>query len=121
MSLLVHLEYFFSKTKAHEYLKKIPEEASLSEYVKMAALYSDFGERAFHSPKELITEEVARLAFRVAEKRVNWLKSYDDEIIDEEGLLRVPQIDFVRMSEKLGVKEYIRHVLESAYGSHLRS
>lgn len=115
MSLLVHLEHFFSEEKAHEYLKKIPEEAHLSEYVKMASLYSDFHEDAFCSPNELITEALSRLTVEVGKKRLNWLKSYDREIIGAEGLLKLTKknIEYIeRLDEKLGIKDLMATMLE---------
>jgi AbiV family abortive infection protein len=112
MSLIIHVEYFLSDSKAHEYLKKISKEAYTAEGVKMAALYSDFYDK-FRSPKELITKRVSSLAVRLAERRVSWLKSYDKEVIGKNGLLRLTKMDLKQMDEKLGINDLMNRMIKS--------
>jgi AbiV family abortive infection protein len=115
-SLLIHLEYtFFSDSKAHEYLRKIPSEAQNAEYVKMASLYSDFYDQ-FLSPKEIITQSLSNLAVRAAERRLSRMKSFDKEILGQNGLLRLrnlSKMEFMQFDEKFRTKTIYEDMVNS--------
>jgi AbiV family abortive infection protein len=109
-------DFFLSDKKFSERFDDSLKQREIYEIAKMSSLYSDFHEDRFYSPMELIDDKTANLAVNVTEKRVNWIKSYDEEIIREDGLLKLSKETVDEFYEKLGIKEllYLRNKGKSA-------
>jgi AbiV family abortive infection protein len=103
--VLIIEDFFLSDKKFSECFDDSFKQREIYEIAKMSSLYSDFHEDRFCSPMELIDEKTANLAVNVTEKRVKWIKSYDENIIREDGLLKLRKETVEEFYEKMGIKE----------------
>lgn len=59
------------------------------------SLFSDFQKNGFHSPEEVITNEIASYWVRVAERYLNSVKSFDNKIIGLDGLMKLGRSEII--------------------------
>ena len=93
------LGFFFAELKSLKNLEKNlkglqKEDKNILSSLGDLSLFSDFQKNGFHSPEEVITNEIASYWVRVAERYLNSVKSFDNKIIGLDGLmkLRKPEI-----------------------------
>ena len=88
------LEFLFPEMKTLKdlkvRLKRFQEVGeNMLETLRVVSLYSDFHRNSFYGPMEVITNELATFWMSIAERYLDYIKSFDKKIIGVEGLLNL--------------------------------
>jgi len=94
------LGFFFAELKSLKNLEKNlkglqSENKNILSSLGDLSLFSDFQKNGFHSPEEVITNEIASYWVRVSERYLNWVKSFDNNIIGLDGLMKLRKSEII--------------------------
>ncbi len=94
------LGFFFAELKSLENLEKNlkglqNEDKNILTSLGDLSLFSDFEKNGFHSPEEVITNEIASYWVRVADRYLNSVKNFDKNIIGLDGLKKLRKSEII--------------------------
>jgi AbiV family abortive infection protein len=94
------LGFFFAELKSLKNLEKNlkgfqKEDKNILSSLGDLSLFSDFQKNGFHSPEEVITNEIASYWVRVAERYLNSVKTFDNNIIGLDGLMKLGRSEII--------------------------
>ncbi|WP_455276657.1 AbiV family abortive infection protein [[Eubacterium] cellulosolvens] len=94
------LGFFFAELKSLENLEKNlkglqNEDKNILTSLGDLSLFSDFEKNGFHSPEEVITNEIASYWVRVADRYLNSVNNFDKNIIGLDGLKKLRKSEII--------------------------
>jgi AbiV family abortive infection protein len=94
------LGFFFAELKSLKNLEKNlkglqNKDKNILTSLGDLSLFSDFQKNGFHSPEEVITNEIASYWVRVAERYLNSVKTFDKNIIGIDGLMKLGRSEII--------------------------